>query len=160
MATLTQHVYAVKNLLNNGIASDDSRLSNKLIAHFLKMSRAVLVKQKLDKYHTLSETNYITICVPLELSEFNECKCGPSDVNCKILKSTCPIPKEINSNKRTTIQVQYIDGSIMDKTSITSNKLTKYSLTQCNPNPGWFLNTTDLYVLNDKELPLVVVKGL
>lgn len=160
MATLSQHVYAVKNLLNNGVPSDDSRLSNRLITHFLKMSRSVLVKQKLDKYHTLSENNYITLCLPLELSQYNECKCGPADVNCKILKATCKLPKEINSNKRTSIQVQYIDGSIMDKTNITTNKLTKYSITQCNPNPGWLMNSRDLYVLNTKELPLVIVKGI
>jgi hypothetical protein len=137
MATLTQHIYAVKNILNNGIASDDATLSNSLIAHFLQMSRALLVKQKMDKYRYLSELNYISVCMPLEVGEFAECaNCIPENVNCKLLKGKCKLPKEVVAHRSTTIQVKRIDGSIIPQTSITRNNLSKYSLTQKDPDLG------------------------
>ena len=45
MAKLREHIYAVKNILERGLASDDSRLSEKLIAFLLKTARSQLIKE-------------------------------------------------------------------------------------------------------------------
>lgn len=94
--TLLDHVYATKNLFSRGVASDDFPLSNRLIAHFLQIGRALLIEQKTDKYHFISEQSYQSLCVNLELSQFHNC-CNDVELECRVLKSTIAIPKFLNS---------------------------------------------------------------
>lgn len=49
MSTLNEHVYAVQHLLNAGSVSDDRKYPDRLVAHFLKASRNVLLKRKIEK---------------------------------------------------------------------------------------------------------------
>lgn len=93
---LQHHVYAIKNLLSHGPASDDFRLSDRLIAHFLQVARAKLIEQKIDKYYYISEQSYQDWCADLELSNFHNCCTGP-DVDCQILRSVLEVPKFLNS---------------------------------------------------------------
>jgi hypothetical protein len=97
MNTLLEHIYAIQNILNNGVASDDHRLPNALVGHYLKINRAVLIKRKLDKERILSNNNYYSICVPLELAPYQDCCMVDDDVNCKLLKSTIKIPRSISA---------------------------------------------------------------
>lgn len=161
MATLKEHIYAVKNILNKGIASDDSRFSNRLIAHYLKQSRGLLLKRKLDKDKYISTLNYQRICVPLELVTYGDCECI-SDVfaNCKILRSTCTFPSVFTSKSRPVLSVKAIDGTVLSQTSITKDKLKAYSLSQQNPKLGWFIENNRLYVLHSQTTPLVIAVAL
>ena len=95
MATLKEHVYFIQNIINKGPRSDDARYSNRFIAHALKQTRSLLLKRKIDKYHALSPQNYLTVCVPLELSSYHDCTCIPDVFDCKVLKSTCELPQEL-----------------------------------------------------------------
>lgn len=94
--TLLEHVYAIKNLLSQGPSSDDFSYSNRVIAHFLQVSRAKLIERKADKYRFISDQSYQSLCVDLELGNFHNC-CDKADLECKILKSVKPIPKFLNS---------------------------------------------------------------
>lgn len=94
---LIEHIYAIKNLLAHGTASDDFSLSDRLIAHFLQVTRSRLIEQKIDKYYYISEQSYQDLCVDLTLATFHEC-CGTEEYDdCKIMKSTIQIPKFLNS---------------------------------------------------------------
>lgn len=94
---LIQHIYAIKNLLAHGPASDDFTLSDRLISHYLQVARARLIEQKIDRYYYISEQSYQDLCVDLALSTFHEC-CGTEEYDdCKIMKSIINIPKFLNS---------------------------------------------------------------
>lgn len=56
--TLLEHVYAIRNILAHGPVSQDFRLSDRLISHYLQVARARLIEQKIDKYHFISEQSY------------------------------------------------------------------------------------------------------
>lgn len=158
MATYNEHIYAIKNILNKGVASDDSRITNRLIGHYLKQSRALLIKRRLDKYNHISHLNYNTICVPLETSNYHDCNCIPDRFNCKILKSTCSIPQELVTNWGSTLVIKYADGRQMSRTNITRDNLTKYSLSQKETaDQGWFLENGYLYILNSDKLSVVLL---
>jgi hypothetical protein len=49
MATLKEHIYAIQKLLNRGAVSDDKPFPNRLVAHFLKNSRNILLKRKIER---------------------------------------------------------------------------------------------------------------
>jgi hypothetical protein len=96
MGTRREHIYAVKNIINNGPASDDNRLSDRLIGHMLNTSRSVLLKRKMDKERTANESNYQVICVPLVSASYADCpNCNLPNLPCTLMKSTISIPKTI-----------------------------------------------------------------
>lgn len=145
MSTLKEHIYAVKNIINKGPASDDSRFSNRLIAHFLKQARVLLIKQKLDKYHGLSDQTYQTICVDLSLSTFHECGCIPYKVPCLVLKSNCTLPKEVVCRWGTSLKVMKADGTVIPKVSNTRQMLRQFALN--GPVMGWLINNGKLFII-------------
>ncbi len=158
---LLEHIYAVKNLVNKGVASDDARYSNALIAHLLKITRSKLIEMKADKYYFISDQSFQSLCVALELGTFHNCCEGPEvDENCYILKSTIPIPKVLNTRWGDFLKVTTLDGRTLSKTSITANSLAQYSITNKTPKPGWFIHDGKLFLLNNKKIEMILINGL
>lgn len=158
---LLEHIYAVKNLINRGIASDDARFTNALIAHLLKITRSKLIEMKADKYYFISDQSFQSLCVNLELGTFHNCCVAPEvDKECYVLKSTIIIPKVLNTRWGDFLKVTTLDGRTLSKTSVTANLLAKYSVTNKVPKPGWFIHDGHLYLLNNKKLEIVLLNGL
>jgi len=156
---LIEHVYAIKNLVSSGIPSDDHSYSERFIAHLLSVSRAMLIERKADKYSFISDQSFQTLCVAMELGSFHNCCEGPQD-DCKILKSVVPLPKMLTTRWGNFIKVMYLDGEVIPETSISKNRFTEFSLTDTKLKDGWFINDNHLYILNNKELVLVLMNGL
>lgn len=133
--TLLEHTYAIRNLLTKGPASKDTRISLELIAHFLKVSRALLTEQKADKYNFISEQSFQSLCVPLVKGSLHNC-CDYPASKCLLLKSSSPIPKTLSTRWGDLSKVTTLSGEVLSKTSVTANKLAKYSLTNKTPKPG------------------------
>lgn len=159
MASLLVHVYFLQNLLNKGVPSDDTRLSNRLVAHALKQSRSKLLKQKLDTSIRISESNYQIICVPLEQHTFHDCSCITDNNECLILRSTENIPKYMMGKMGSTLQARYLDGRNIPMISITSNELAEYSLT-ANNKIGYFMDAERFYILNNLKLREITLKAI
>lgn len=156
-----EHVFAIKNLLAHGAASDDFSYTDRLIYHFLKITRARLLEQKINKYSTISPQSFQDLCVSLNSASFHEC----CDViafkpTCLFLKSTTALPKLLNSKWGTFLTLYTLDGLIIPELSITKNKYSKYSITQTTPTTGWFLHNNHLYILNNEFLEKIIVNGL
>ena len=158
MATKRQHVYAISNILNQGPRSDDSRISNRLIAHFLNMSRGLLLKRRMDRKHSMSDANYLTYCDTLVPSKFFDCDCVPEEFNCLILRSTKVIPDYISSQDGVSIEVRNpFSGELIDYASLSSSKLAKHSLTSSN-TPTWFIHNKHLYITHTLTLDKVIIR--
>lgn len=157
---LLMHIYAVKNLMNKGVASDDSRYSNALIAHILKIIRATLIERKADKYYYISEQSFQSLCMPLELGKFDNCCIDFEDEDCFILKSVYKIPKTLNTRWGDFIKITDLVGNVVSKTSVTANKFAKYSLTNSPQKIGWFIHDQHLYIINNKKLELILINAL
>jgi hypothetical protein len=89
---LITHAYAVRNLLSKGASSDDASFSLRLIAHFLRVARGLLIEQKANKYNTISEQSFQSLCLDLVKGQFHNC-CDAPTSKCLLLKSTTKIPK-------------------------------------------------------------------
>jgi hypothetical protein len=96
--TFNQHIYAIQNIINKGVNSDDKRISNRLVGHTLKVQRSLLIKRKLDKERRVNPYNYQRICVPMEEVQYADCLgCDLPVLDCTIYRSTIPIPASIQS---------------------------------------------------------------
>ncbi len=155
--TTLQHVFAVKNILSHGPASDDFNYSDRLIAHFLQIARAKLIEQKANKYNFISEQSYQDLCIDLELSNYHGC-CGTADLECKIMKSTIEVPKFLNSRWGNFLKVVDLEGTVLPEITPTQNKYSKYALAPTQI--GWFLNNNYVYVVNSKVLTKILLNGL
>lgn len=156
---LIEHIYAIKNLTNRGVASDDSRFNNSLLAHLLKINRANLIEKKADKYHFISEQSFQSLCVPLTKGQYHNC-CDNIDTECYFMKSTIKLPKILNTRWGDFIKVTTLTGEVISKTSITLNSLAKYSITNSKPKTGWFIIDGYLGILNNTFLETALVNTL
>jgi len=167
MATRLEHIYAIQNQYHRGSKPDDAKYpSNRLVEHFLNTMRALLVKRKQDKHYTISPMTYQTVCIPLEVSSYEECSCLDEEIlplleDCTLLKSKCPLPSEITSRWGTSIDVKYLNGNPVPRTSMTSNKYAPYSLAGAGQVEGWFIGDNSyLYVINSSMLQVVLARAL
>lgn len=155
---LIEHVYAIKNVLSRGPISDDFRLSDRLIAHYLQVARARLIEQKIDKYYYISEQSYQDLCINLELSSFHDCCNMPEFEDCKIMKSITEIPKFLNSRWGNHLKVMDMVGNVLPEISLTQSKYSKYALVP--QTIGWFLHNNHIYLVNTKVLSNVLLNAL
>lgn len=126
MDSRREHIYAVQNVLQRGPASDDNRISVRLIGHFLEVSRAILLKRKMDKERTANESNYQVICVPLVQGSYADCpNCNLPSIGCTIMKSTYQLPEPILTRWGMSYRVRKIDGTIIAPYNLTNNKYAK-----------------------------------
>lgn len=159
--TRTEHVYAIQNIINGGPVTDDTRFSNRLIEHFLKISRSVLLKRKLDKERNVAATSYQTLCMPLELVNYHDCDCMPIDSDCKILRSVNKIPKYITPNNPagSALRVEYLDGRNIGQISLSSFSNKQHSRTP-QEVVTFFIRDSYVYVVGTTQLRLVLVTAI
>lgn len=159
MATLNEHVYAVQHLLNAGPVSQSRKYPDRLVAHFLKSSRSILLKRKIERGTWISEQNYVTICVPLEKVEYADCPgCNLPDTGCTLYRSTITIPRSIVVKHKDTFRVRTITGTIVSRFTLTNNQYDGYSNASDENFMGWFIVGERLYILSDNPITLVLLE--
>lgn len=159
MATLLTHVYYIQNILNRGMISDDTLLSNRLIAHTLKQVRARLLKMKLDKKDYMSDYNYQKICIPLDLFPFHNCECIEDLDECLLLRSVNTLPEPIVAKWGTTLQILTLGGKKIPMSTITSNSYADYSLSS-KDKISFFPEENHIFIQNNKKLKMVLGKAI
>ena len=160
MATLLEHVYAVKNLMSKGVGSADERYTERLITYMLNSARARLIKDKMNKYGYVSPLSYQTVCIPLELTTYHDCDCIPADLGCKVLKSTCVIPRDLISKKGSSLMVKKPSGEIINETSITANKYVQFSEANNPADIGSLVENGHIIILNNTTLQVVLLTAI
>ena len=156
---LIEHVYAIRGLLSKGIASDDTQYSLRFIAHFLNVARALLTEQKADKYNYISEQGFQSLCVPLELGSFHNC-CDYPNATCKVLKSVNTLPKFLNARWGDFAKVMSLNGEVISKGSPTAAAYSKYTITNKEAKPSWFIHDNHLFILSNTSLEIVLLNCL
>ena len=158
---IREAIARIKSLYNRGSASDDTRLSNRHIYSKLKSVRALLIKQSQDRKSKLSPWNVQVVpCLKMELSSSHDCKCVvPSD--CTILKSTCKIPKPIQTKLATGIEsVSTLDGSVMFTRTTWAKKKYKSGDRYTSKVSDYFIRDNYLYVTHNTMLEWVSLSGI
>ena len=159
--TILEHVYAIQNIINKGIRSDDARVSNELVLHFMNVSRLLLLKREADKRKAQNPANYQGLCVPLCESTWVECCNLPSDLTCPILKSKFKIPRAITGRTNLYFKVSYLSGQEIGRTTHRAFRYNEYTLTK-KFKPGWFILNDYLYIsgVRNNDLRTVWVDAL
>lgn len=162
MSDLTKHIYTIKNIVSRGPVSDDFNYSDRFIGHLLKVTRNRLIKQKMDKYNSISPYVYQDLCVTLERGQYSDCPNLPT-TSCYILKSVDDVPEVLQARWGYAGEVTYVDGRKLSHTNLTSNEYKRYSLLNNvnNLKDKWFIHNKKLFVLsNNGYLMKVLLSGV
>ena len=122
----------VKALYNRGVASDDSRLSNRHVYSKLRSARSLLIKREQENKKKTSPWNIQVIgCLQLEVTDPASCDCVVIK-GCKLLKSKCKIPRAIQTKIGSGIgNVSSLDGGVIFSTTIRPFKGFCYAWSTC-----------------------------
>ena len=158
---ISEIIQRVQALYSKGVASDDSRLSSRLIYNKLLTTRARLISQEAKKKQKISQWNYQTLsCIELIKVPTQECPCIPP-TGCEILRSKYKLPKPLSGLSGNLIQsVSTIDRSEkineISLNAIRSLSGNKYSKTTLR----FFIESGYLYLSTPRDVNFVKIVGL
>ena len=161
MLIVNDLISRVRSLYNKGPASNDSRLSTRHIYSKIKSARSLLIRREADKKRKLSDWNFQTIeCIKLELVDPSDCPCVVP-TGCKMLKTTCKIPKPVQSIFGPSIgSVTTLDGSTIFGKSSWLRKRYKGGDKYTSEIADYFIRDEYLWITHNKRLEWVTVTAV
>ena len=72
--------------------------------------RAMVLKRQFEKLAFISNFNWQSFCLSLEISKAHNCDCVPDELDCKVLKSKYKIPTVIDGMNVSKLKVYTISG--------------------------------------------------
>ena len=159
--TINEIISRVRALYGKGTASDDIRLSDRLIYEKMCSSRALFIKREIDKKRQVSDWIVQTIgCLELQDALPNECPCAPSP-GCKILRSKKKIPKPVQSVIGAELEsVSNQDGSVMYSKTDWVKKKYKSGDKYTSGNPDYFIKDGYLFITTNSLLQYISISGV
>lgn len=154
-------VFRIQALYSQGVQSDDSRLSNRLIYNKLLTVRSKLISQEVKKKQRLSRWNYQNIpCIELIEVPAHECPCLPP-VGCNVLRSKYKLPKPISGlNGHIIESVTTIDRQTkIDETTPTSFKYQRGNKFTAN-KLSFYIHNDYIYINTPTKIRVVTLTGL
>jgi hypothetical protein len=160
--TLNELVYDIKNIAYGGTTSDDAKVSDRQIAHWIRMYRSVLVRQEITSRSILHQT-YIQHLRCVELEPVDMAECCSANAGCVVLRSKKQLPKTITVGGREhslTTVTSFDDQQTVDSVSYLEAKYNAYSRFSSS-KPKYFLKNDYLYIVTDNlALGKVNVSGI
>jgi hypothetical protein len=154
--TIQYHIGFIQNLLNQGLASDSSRYTNRHIYEALRVARQVLLKRKYDQYQYTSFQNEQAISgMRLALAPIDAFSC-PECPKKEYPRTLCQIPSIIDTNRRVLItQVRLANGTILPQRRLQDIDTIQYSKFRKPNTPFYFMHNNYIYVANLDELQVL-----
>jgi len=154
-------VERIQSLYSRGVASDESRLSDRHVYNKALSVRMQLISQQLKKKQRLSDWNYTVLpCVELIKVPSHECSCL-GDLGCDVYRTKFKIPRVLTDSNRHYIEyVMSVDnGMKLEETTrqgVLYSKGNKYT----GVKPKYLFENGYLYFPSKKNPGIVKIKLL
>lgn len=143
-----KHIYSIKEILNRYDIPNRNAITNLLIEHFLNIERANILGDLRRRNIRLSSYNYSTICVPMVLTNKEDCIEG-----CYILKSKYKIPEYIGN-------LIVRNGTVkLTQRPLHTAKYSKAALNKTD-NIYYYIHDNYLYIEGTTAFEKVIVYGI
>jgi hypothetical protein len=141
--------------------SDDSYFTDEEIYKALIDARGKVVYNKFKKNREYSSWLYQTVCLPLCIDSFHDCKCVPDGFDCKVLRTTVEIPKPLWSGYDDVFRMTKLDGSEIFASTIQKSRYNKYKKTGTN-NPYYIISNKKASIFNipQNRLKYILITGI
>lgn len=89
---VASHISAIRTMIKE--FTDDTLYTDEFLANTLVSARNAIYNEELiKKGRNMSRFSYLSFCTPLVLDTFQDCKCVPSNLGCKVVKTKFEMPK-------------------------------------------------------------------
>lgn len=154
--TYNEHLSNLRHAISE--VSDESDYSDSLLYSYWKIGRAYFLSQKAKRKDHISNSNWHTFCVELEIGTSHDCSCVPS--GCQVLKSKYEIPAVISSRVDEKLQVLTLDGTQIGYRTESEKRSDKYDDIKKN-SLGYMIFNKKLIIWDDSlMLKAVQARGL
>lgn len=113
MKTIGQHISNIRGLMKLYSRNQEGYTDEGLYSLF-SISRAEILANQLKKFMALSEQNWTSFCMALEISKSHNCDCVPDHLECKVLKSKYNIPAVLVGRNNSKIKIRTIGGKTIN----------------------------------------------
>lgn len=137
--------------------SDDSIYTDQAIYDMHITARSVLLSRRLNKGKQVSNRNYLTVCMELQPSNYNDCNCD--DFDCSVAKSINKFPDVLMGRNQMALTVKTVDGSPIFKSNKNTSIADRYSLTKSN-KLTWENVNGHIVIHGNKHIPLILIEGV
>jgi hypothetical protein len=155
--TLNKLIFQVYEALE--INSDDTTIDKRLVEDLIAQNREIWIRNSVSKGEYISEQLIQHICVPLELVSRYSCGCEELDSDCKILRSTLPLPTPLNlKNRSGVLGVRNADILSIAIKFMTYEEAIYFGNGRFNKDKvGAFIRDNYLYVFTNGNLPELIL---
>jgi len=109
MKQIGTHISTLRMLINKYSRTQEGYTDENLYNLF-SACRAVILKRQFEKLSFISDFNWYSFCMSLEINKHHNCDCVPDELNCNILKSKYKIPSVIDGMNVSKIKIFTIGG--------------------------------------------------
>jgi len=157
---VSEIISRVRALYNKGQASDDSKLSDRLIYAKVESARTLLIKREIDKKRQISDWIIQTIeCFELTPAKINECPCAVPP-GCNVLKSTKKVPKPIQSAIGPELEfVTNMNGDVVYSKTNWVKRRYKSGDKYTKDKPEYLIKDDYLFLIQKKKLLKFITIG-
>jgi len=148
-------VALVTNLIKEH--SNESHYTPALAWELYNVTKAKLLKQRLDKFKAISPLNRRTFCIGL--SEKLSHDCGCITVGCKVLASCVEIPTFLSSRNKSTLRVQLLDGTLLNELDEADADIVATNELKVN-KPSYSIVNGNLILWNTKKVAAVLLTAV
>lgn len=161
MSTIRELIYNTRNILYNGLGSDDYILSDKQIKHWYNVERNFLLKEKIDKEkQSIPNAEQSLGCIFLECVDKAQCA-NLGIYSDEYISRTDIIPSLLNTDTfgEMIAEITTVYGDAIEFTTkpiANKAKFKKYTKHQRRA----FIDNGRIYILNADNLEIIKVKGI
>jgi len=101
---VASHISAIRTMIKE--FTDDTLYTDEFLANTLVSARNAIYNEELiKKGRNMSRFSYLSFCTPLVLDTFQDCKCVPSNLGCKVVKTKFEMPKVLIENILVVVEI-------------------------------------------------------
>lgn len=153
MITINSVVSELRSYLKDFSRTSD--YSNEFLIECFLNERATLIEQKLKKFQRMSDANYQSFCLDLQLVNSNDC----SDLNCPIKRTIFKIPATITGRNKNTLEVFNLGNTPIS--DVAYNEINLNNLNEFKKNKiAYFIKNDFIYIVNNLAIAHIYVRGI
>jgi hypothetical protein len=153
MITINSVVSELRSNLKDFSRTSD--YSNEFLIECFLNERALLIEQKLKKFQKMSDANYQSFCLDLQLVNQNDC----SELDCPVKRTVFKIPATLTGRNRTTLEIFNLANvpiSEVAYSDINNLKLNAFK----KDKVAYFIKNDFIYIINDLKIAHIYVRAI
>ncbi len=162
MITFNKLAYSMLDQVRGGLLSDDEAISLRLVKYWINNTRALLIRQDLDKGRTISASIVQTIsCLEVTEVDASTCPCNVP-IGCTIMRTVRTIPKPIEIGQRDLIvRVGPINITARAFSLVNQFRASWTGYLSFNINPKAFYRDQYIWIINPPQgLQYITIQGV